>query len=416
VHTNLVSITAAFSAVASLHATGNQLHDLLEAIGPLSTTGNVYSANGANLNLNRSAGSIFKFASNPDYDNPHTLAIAGMTAGTLIYNTSTGTIISSGTTVNVTQYESAPGVLTTLTNNRWVIQRIFFTQSGLTRIQLGTAQYQTLLDAEAAVANEPFTIEANLAREGILRCHMIVQKNATALNDASKAKFLEVSKFGGQSSGSVALTAANIIAALGYTPETDTALPAHVAAADPHPQYLVMSEPPAAHPDFGPTSRIGASVDVTPTAGEGALNSLLGLSVYTQAAVGTTFSNSVLFYASGGTGAPLDVGFGAEMVNVAGAYNFFAATSAPNYFEGVTTYNSKVILRASTAANLGGLRLPHGVTPTTPTNGDVWTTTSGIFVRINGSTVGPLGATGSPGVSGATLGTVLALSLLSVTF
>lgn len=34
--------------------------------------------------------------------------------------------------------------------------------------------------------------------------------------------------------------------------------------------------------------------------------------------------------------------------------------------------------------------LPHGAAPTSPVDGDVWTTTAGIFVRINGSTIGPL--------------------------
>lgn len=32
------------------------------------------------------------------------------------------------------------------------------------------------------------------------------------------------------------------------------------------------------------------------------------------------------------------------------------------------------------------LRLPHGVSPSSPTDGDVWTTTTGAFARINGST------------------------------
>ena len=36
------------------------------------------------------------------------------------------------------------------------------------------------------------------------------------------------------------------------------------------------------------------------------------------------------------------------------------------------------------------LRIPHGSAPTTPVDGDMWTTTSGLFVRINGGTVGPL--------------------------
>jgi len=38
-----------------------------------------------------------------------------------------------------------------------------------------------------------------------------------------------------------------------------------------------------------------------------------------------------------------------------------------------------------------------GATPTSPVNGDVWTTATGLFVRINGSTVGPLSAAGGGG-------------------
>ena len=32
------------------------------------------------------------------------------------------------------------------------------------------------------------------------------------------------------------------------------------------------------------------------------------------------------------------------------------------------------------------LRVPHGVAPTTPTDGDLWTTTAGVFARVNGVT------------------------------
>ena len=44
------------------------------------------------------------------------------------------------------------------------------------------------------------------------------------------------------------------------------------------------------------------------------------------------------------------------------------------------------------------LRLPHGVAPTTPTDGDIWSTTTGVFARLNGATV-DLAATGGGGVS-----------------
>jgi hypothetical protein len=42
------------------------------------------------------------------------------------------------------------------------------------------------------------------------------------------------------------------------------------------------------------------------------------------------------------------------------------------------------------------INIPHGTAPTSPTNGDCWTTTGGLYCRINGATVGPYG-TGTGG-------------------
>ena len=53
------------------------------------------------------------------------------------------------------------------------------------------------------------------------------------------------------------------------------------------------------------------------------------------------------------------------------------------------TMTGKFITVPSTTTN-AGINIPHGVSPTTPANGDVWTTSAGIYVQINGSTIGPL--------------------------
>ena len=49
------------------------------------------------------------------------------------------------------------------------------------------------------------------------------------------------------------------------------------------------------------------------------------------------------------------------------------------------TFTGEVIVPASTTAT-AGLTIPHGVQPTTPVNGEIWTTTSGLFSYINGAT------------------------------
>jgi len=58
------------------------------------------------------------------------------------------------------------------------------------------------------------------------------------------------------------------------------------------------------------------------------------------------------------------------------------------------TLTGKLNTVLSSTAN-AGLNLPHGAAPTTPVNGDIWTTTAGVYSRINGSTIGPLTNAGS---------------------
>lgn len=48
--------------------------------------------------------------------------------------------------------------------------------------------------------------------------------------------------------------------------------------------------------------------------------------------------------------------------------------------------NEKISLPASTTT-IAPLNIPHGTSPSTPINGDIWTTTSGILARINGATI-----------------------------
>ncbi len=41
-----------------------------------------------------------------------------------------------------------------------------------------------------------------------------------------------------------------------------------------------------------------------------------------------------------------------------------------------------------------GLTLPHGVAPSSPVNGNIWTTTAGLYAQINSGTVGPFAVVG----------------------
>ena len=58
---------------------------------------------------------------------------------------------------------------------------------------------------------------------------------------------------------------------------------------------------------------------------------------------------------------------------------------AASVFGSTATFAGTVIAPAATAS-LAPLRIPHGTAPTSPTDGDMWTTTAGLFIRINGVT------------------------------
>lgn len=48
------------------------------------------------------------------------------------------------------------------------------------------------------------------------------------------------------------------------------------------------------------------------------------------------------------------------------------------------TFMGKVVLPAATT-DAASLNVPHGSAPTSPVNGDIWTTTSSVYARINGT-------------------------------
>lgn len=66
-----------------------------------------------------------------------------------------------------------------------------------------------------------------------------------------------------------------------------------------------------------------------------------------------------------------------------------AALAANEIALGTALHSVKVLGRLRTAVGTtaqSGINVPHGAAPTAPVDGDIWTTTAGMFIRINGVT------------------------------
>jgi hypothetical protein len=220
IHSNLTNINVVNQTTPLNRSMLNQLQDLFEAIGPLNVSGNVFSANGANLNLNKSAGVLLRYGSNAANSvlDPHQVSLPQTTALTFRYRQANGTESADRTTVNPAQWDNA-GTLTAVGGTQFTIQRIYVFQAGAVRIQYGQAVYASLAAALDAINTEAFVTESNIAANGVARALLIVRGNVTDLTNTAQAQFIEVPKFGLASApGGAAVTSSDIIAALGYTP------------------------------------------------------------------------------------------------------------------------------------------------------------------------------------------------------
>jgi hypothetical protein len=92
VHSNLTTVNAVNQGQGPLQSLGNQFVDLNLSLGTFNITGNVFSANGANLKINKSAGSVFRQGANYTTltDNPHVVTLGALTQASLRMQNQTG--------------------------------------------------------------------------------------------------------------------------------------------------------------------------------------------------------------------------------------------------------------------------------------------------------------------------------------
>jgi hypothetical protein len=182
----------------------NQLVDLMDALGPFSVSGNLVSANGANLMINKSAGTLFARAFNhfagPTLTNdPHVNVSLAQAPAQFSYTTQTSTVLGPVVnTIDPANYDNA-GVITPVGggSGRSTVQKVWLyatdTTAGQISIEYGQTVYSSLSDAENAMGQTGHVVNPLIT--GSLIAHIVVTRTATDLSDPTQAKIHVTGKF-----------------------------------------------------------------------------------------------------------------------------------------------------------------------------------------------------------------------------
>lgn len=180
-----------------------QFDPFIRAFGNLKLSGHEISANGANLNVNRSAGKAYATGRNysNDPNNPNIVTDTSAAPATGIYRfyrNGSGAFTSViNSAIDPTKYDDGTGTLATASGGQYTIQRLFYlpNEPSLLGVYYGREQYNSILDAQANIPFESFSESESTATQGIFCGWLIVKGNCTALNNTAEAKFINAGLF-----------------------------------------------------------------------------------------------------------------------------------------------------------------------------------------------------------------------------
>ena len=180
--------------------------DFILAYGSWNVSGNIYSANGANLLLNKSAGSSYRYHAEDTIgsENIHTDA-AVLPINLYEYHLQGNSTSTMKTTLDVNHSDDGLGGTITVPNNRFTRQEIYyFPVGGSTHVIYGQTQYTSLASAEEAGVEPLNATNQDILEGAIHRATVIARGNVTNLTTAisgGTAKIITISNGNGVVSG-----------------------------------------------------------------------------------------------------------------------------------------------------------------------------------------------------------------------
>lgn len=190
----------------------NQLYDFMDALGPFNISGNLLTPAGANLQLAKTAGTVFDrafnhFAGSTLTSDPHVSSTAAQNPVTMRYVTQVqAPAVATVTIVDPTMYDVG-GTITAVPGGSGVstIQRVYITPlntvSAQVVIQYGQTAYASLEEAIAAIGRQGFVRNPSL-QDAILLGYVVAKKSCTNLSTSADARVIQAARISGNAAGS----------------------------------------------------------------------------------------------------------------------------------------------------------------------------------------------------------------------
>ena len=175
-----------------------------DVIGPANVMGNLIGANGANLSLDTTGGTIFiiasNFRNNPSIPDELTIPTAAAFSFYRVFrqvspSTQLGQDGSLTTVMNPNKWDDGSGTLADVSNNDFTVQVVYATP-GAHYVVYGQEVFNTISDAETALQAGALTFDEYPTLQALVqRCFVIVREGTTDLSDTADAKFFDAGKF-----------------------------------------------------------------------------------------------------------------------------------------------------------------------------------------------------------------------------
>jgi pectin methylesterase-like acyl-CoA thioesterase len=192
------TITGAAQYSNTVFGDSHSFEDLTWTLGTINKEGNVFSANGANLQLDKTAGVSFRYASG--YSSSPTSPNIRLDSATINYtsykyNIQNQSYINDEPSVDPDYYD-LNGVKTLIPTDNWTVQRIYyFPGSKVIHLTYGQAIYDTLQDATSGISNEPVILNADILDGGVLRGFLVLKQGTTNLSDTDENSIITYTGF-----------------------------------------------------------------------------------------------------------------------------------------------------------------------------------------------------------------------------